>query len=399
MSALQSSGYGTSSAVFYNIPANFVGQPATFTVPGQNNSSCGEDTVWSQDPLAPASNTAATEGVAPFGSTAGKKYLVAEHAGTGPNANAANPPTTTAAGTDAACVTMARSSSAPGVNGDGSNLSGFEYNAFAMDAVSWASTSLRAPATLTQAQLLNIYNCTVTDWGAVGGTPGPIQRYFPQSGSGTRSFFISDILGQASSYSPPTGVAGCPDPILIEENEGQQILKADTDTAILPYSAGVWDLQQSNSINPTLDRRVNQFGAVAQLKGITTAATTPVVATPIHWVPTNHDFELDTAGVVQETNVKVNITSGSPAYPGIRYVYNVLDPANPGYAASESLFGFTNVSGGAKSPICDNLNGTNNNSIIALNALQSAGFALLNGTTNINGNNAAGSTCRQFKVA
>jgi hypothetical protein len=40
------------------------------------------DTDWGKDPLAPGSNTAATQGVAPFGSGAGKKYLVAQNAGT-----------------------------------------------------------------------------------------------------------------------------------------------------------------------------------------------------------------------------------------------------------------------------------------------------------------------------
>jgi hypothetical protein len=103
--------------------------------------------------------------------------------------------------------------------------------------------------------------------------------------------------------------------------------------------------------------------------------------------------------VVKETNIKVNILSGSPSFPGIHYLYNVLDPNVGGYAGAASLFGFTNTSGGFKSPLCDNLNGTNGNSRLALNALQSASFAPLDTTTNINGSNVAGSTCRQFRVA
>ncbi|HEX3541272.1 MAG TPA: substrate-binding domain-containing protein [Acidimicrobiales bacterium] len=403
MSLLQQQGYGTTATPFYNIPANYVlAGVGSVTVPGQNNSSCGDDTTWTADPLAPASNTAATEGVSPFGSTAGKKYLFAEDSGTGPNANTANGGTT-ASGTDYGCVNVARSSSAPGsLTGSSTDKAGFEYYAYALDAVSWASSSTRAPATLTQAQLLSIYNCNVTDWSQVGGAPGPIQRYFPQVGSGTRSFFATDILGQASNYAPPTGISGCPDAVLVEENEGQQVKATDTDSAIMPYSAAVWDLQQSNSINPSLDRRVNTVGALQILHGITTAATPAVTAVPVHWNGSNHDYELDSTTQVVESNVKVNLAAGAtPVFPGIRYVYNILDSAltaNNNYAAASSLFGFDNSSAGAtaKSPMCSNT-GASNNQQIAIGSIQSAGFASLNTTGNFNGSNVSGATCRLLK--
>ena len=51
----------------------------------------------------------------------------------------------------------------------------------------WSSASTLAPANLTRAQLQGIYNCTFTNWNQVGGSNGQIERYWPQSGSGTRS--------------------------------------------------------------------------------------------------------------------------------------------------------------------------------------------------------------------
>ncbi|MDP9072647.1 MAG: substrate-binding domain-containing protein [Actinomycetota bacterium] len=403
MTQLQQNGYGTATTPFFSVPANLA-TGVNFVVPGQNDGSCPEDTTWTRDPMAPAANTTPTEGVAPFGSSAGRNYLAAENnaTSTGPNANPANPPQTTAAGTDNNCVNVARSSGAPRTSTTGDKLT-FQYYAFAMDAVSWASTSVKSPATLTQAQLSAIYDCTTTDWSQVGGTAGTIQRYFPQPGSGTRAFFISDILGKPSSYTPPAAstVPGCPsDAKLIEENEGQQIARVDIDKAILPYSAGVWSNQESNRINPTLDKRVG-----ALLKGITTASPQPVIqGTPIQWIGSNNDYELDTSatGVVKETNVKLNVVAPATVnYPGIRYVFNVMDSGGNagGFAAAKSLFGFNNVSGGTKSPLCDNQNSGNPLSVLALNLLQSNSFASLDATTNIGGNNAAGATCRFFAPA
>ena len=63
-----------------------------------------------------------------------------------------------------------------------------QYYAFAMDSVAVVSTSLAAPGTISQADLLKVYNCTFTDWSQLpGGGSGPIQRYIPQAGSGTRT--------------------------------------------------------------------------------------------------------------------------------------------------------------------------------------------------------------------
>ena len=105
--------------------------------------------------------------------------------------------------------------------------------------MSWSTPSIYAPATMTKAQLQGIYNCTYTDWGQVGGIPGhPIQRYMPQSNSGTYSFFLSNWLGGVdpalvSSTTPPAGSTfPCPAVINtqldnagkpLEENTGNEL--------------------------------------------------------------------------------------------------------------------------------------------------------------------------------
>jgi ABC-type phosphate transport system substrate-binding protein len=368
---------------FYGITAN------KYNV--QGDASC-VDQDWTKDGLAPGANTASTQGVAPFGSGAGKKYLVAQNAGTVASQNPI--------GTGTTCIDIGRSSSGPGSNGDGQNLTGFEYYAFALDGVSWATTSLKAPSTLTRQQLDDIYDCNVTDWGQLpGGTSGPIQRYFPQSGSGTRDFFTTDILGKAKGYIPPSPGGSCPNTVLIEENEATQVVAADLDKAILPYSAAVWSYHAQNSINPTVDLRNG-----ARLGGVTTldGSNNPVLkASPVRWDGTGRKYRLDTtaSGVVKETNVKqeagASYNEATGSFPGIRFVYNVLDPTRTSHTDALATVGFDNSSGGAKSPLCDNGSGgtgANENALI----LQ-YGFAPLN-TTGGGAANAAASTCRAYTV-
>jgi phosphate transport system substrate-binding protein len=378
------------TARVFNVPAF---STASFVVPGDTE--C-QDTTWTKDPLAPGSNTASTRGVAPFGSSAGRNYLAAEDGGTGPGS---------ATGTDFGCIDVARSSGAPRAAGGG-DRSTFEYYAFAFDAVSWATTSLKAPPTLTRQQITDIYDCNITDWSAVGGTPGPIVRYFPQAGSGTRSFFISDVLvGKASSYAPPSGGA-CTDggPFLIEENQingttgvnGSSIADADLDKAIVPYSGALFNFQASKALNPSLDRRCKTIGVCARLGGINGSPTTATNASPIRWNGIDRRYELDTSGVVHESNVKQ--TGATSVYPGIRFVYNVLDGVGggtrAGYQAGFQLMGFDNITGGFKSPMCDAVSGGTGD--FEFNAIISNGFAPLPPTAN-GTSNQAGSTCRKYQ--
>src|SRR5262249_43050523 len=124
-----------------------------------------------------ALNFATTNGpaqvIAPSNSDAGRDALRDSVAGTYPDP-----------ATDATkrCINIARSDAPPRAIGPSGDNATFEYYGYALDTVTWASTSLNAPAALTQTQLQGIYHCTSTDWSQVGGASGPIQRVLPPDG-------------------------------------------------------------------------------------------------------------------------------------------------------------------------------------------------------------------------
>jgi hypothetical protein len=182
------------------------------------------------------------------------------------------------------CVSIARSSSAPRKSGSasGTDSATFQYYAFAIDAVSWASPSLSAPAVLAPAQILGIYNCTYTNWSQVGGGNMPIQRFEPQPGSGTRSFFESAFLGGLD----PTTISGpnCPPVITtqpngqpLDESDGLEINPVTQQRAIIPYEAGEWGFQANNYINPSIDDRYGvQIGGVVAARSANNTNNTGV---------------------------------------------------------------------------------------------------------------------------
>ena len=262
------------------------------------------------------------------------------------------------------CIDVARSSGPP--RPIGSDLATFHYVAFGLDAMGWTSASTRAPANLSLTQLRGIFNCTFTDWSQVGGTAGPIQRYYPQTGSGTYQFFQSDVLGfNAATFSSPS----CPAVIFTQENSGQLVAaNGDQLTAIVPYSAGNW-VAQARGTAP--EQRSGQI--LRQLNGQSLT------------VGSGSNVTLNTAGPVNESNVKLN--NPTPAFPGIRYVFNVMDETSPKYDQINRYFGFINLAeGGGKSPLC-------NGQKVAI--IQDYGFGDLPPT--VGPNNLNGSTCREFR--
>lgn len=287
----------------------------------------------------------AGETVAPNGSSAGRDALKASvQAGDG-------------------CIDIARSSSGP--RAVGSDLATFVYVAYGLDAVGWSSASTLAPTNLSLAQLRGIYDCTYTNWNQVGGGNGQIERYYPQAGSGTRSFFESDVLG----FNPTTiTTPSCPAPTLTQENTGGEVTtNGDAQRAILPYSAANFVAQTRGT---QLDQRSGQVLRSLNGQSLVTG--------------TGGGMVLNTAGPVKESNVKLN--NPVPAYPGIRYVFNVLDSSSVHYAQANRLFGFINADPGGKSPLC-------NGSRAAL--LSSYGFGPLD--TTVSSRNLNGSTCRLFQ--
>lgn len=362
----------------YNIPAF----PTAAGFPVQNDGKCnavgsntqfpGGTMAWKQTPATPT---------APSGSGAGRTRLNLER--------------TVEAGNPHACIDIGRSSSKGGA---GAAEGTFEYYGFALDAVTWATPSLKAPANLTRQQVQDIYRCNIKDWGDLpGGIPGPIQRYLPQSGSGTRNTFESEFLDvSAGNPLPNDGSNGCPVIKVLdkngnpfEENQGTTIANADIDKAILPYSGGVWAYQKNNAINPSLDRRNN-----VRLGG-TTTVTGAITRNAARWNGTNGVYELDFInasnpnGVVDDGNTSIANASFSKVngFPGVRFLYNVVDAGNANsYGPAVGLVGFDNQAVPTfRSPVCNNA---------ARTLILSYGFAPL--TTETGASNLGATTCRKF---
>jgi hypothetical protein len=209
-----------------------VGSDTTQDVMGAILNGAGQFNVKAQQPTAltvpadaPTCTVAQTyhtpagagEVLAPNGSGAGRNALIAEE--------------TAAAGSPRGCIDIARSSGAPRGIGAGKDTATMQYFAFALDSVGVVSTSLAAPGTISQADLLKVYNCTFTDWSQLpGGGSGPIQRYIRRPARAP-SFFISDMLG---GFDPPRSAALPGREPELRGEPGHQVLLADHEKAILP---------------------------------------------------------------------------------------------------------------------------------------------------------------------
>ena len=310
------------------------------------------------------------------------------------------------------CIDIARSSAYS--SGSPAATKG-QFYAFALDAVSWASPSSKAPSTLSISDLQKIYNCTYTNWNQVpGGSDGQIQRYLPQAASGTRAYFLSDVLmGAVTDFTAKTN---CPavkildkNGLEFEENRGDRIPDADLETAILPYSAGQWAYQANNAANPSIDQRKSSTGVVTAIKGINNSAfgktgsgdnvlnNTGHVAyndidgryqlTDSGWA--NVDTTADAAGYpITDSNTVQESGKSKTAvdFPGVRLVYNVLHTDSPSYSTARDLVGFNNIDSGAKSTLCSGGFKT---------TISTFGFSPLTSTAN-GASNLAGSSCRRY---
>ncbi|PKH37744.1 Ig-like domain (group 3) [Nocardioides alpinus] len=146
----------------------------------------------------------------PNGSGAGKNLLY----GAGNNAN----------------VNFARSSSGNNANETAANLQAFP---FAKDTLAMATaTASNAPATLTPAQIVSIYKGEVTNWSQVGGAAGVIKPLIPQTGSGTRSFFVAELKSMNGGVD--VSLAGTVTPV---QEHDDAAIKADPN-AVAPFSVG-----------------------------------------------------------------------------------------------------------------------------------------------------------------
>jgi ABC-type phosphate transport system substrate-binding protein len=135
------------------------------------------------------------------------------------------------------CIDFARSSRGRASTDPPYATGGIAFTALAGDAVTYATRSkaaggTNAPANLTTAQLASIYECNVTNWDQLT-PPGPnatIAAFLPQSGSGTRSFFLTALGGGVTPITPGACVNST-----VQENEGVDP-QLNSPNAIVPFS-------------------------------------------------------------------------------------------------------------------------------------------------------------------
>jgi ABC-type phosphate transport system substrate-binding protein len=274
-----------------HVPATLHTDPSnTITIPGDTD--CNTATY--------AETAGGGNFAAPNGSGAGRDALKNSILGTFPDAAHNGAPST-----GGGCVDIARSSAEP--RPIGTDNATFQYYAMALDQITWASPSLQAPASMTLDNLRKIYNCTITNWNQLpGGGFGPIQRFFPQSSSGTGATFISKVLQGIDPHGSSS--ATCPAVIDVQENRGNDplITGANYQNAIFPYSNGKFIFQATNATNPTLDIR-----AGARVGGLTMVPSDPASATyGVRW--TGSAFFLNNASVVvNQRKVSDMVTNGT----------------------------------------------------------------------------------------
>lgn len=169
--------------------------------------------------------------VASFAATSGGTIVLPSGEINRPNGSGAGKALLYGAGNNAD-VDFARSSSAISTTEAQNGLQAFP---FALDTLAMAvsnSTPSHAPASLTPAQIVSIYKGDVTNWSQVGGTAGVIAPKIPQAGSGTRSFFESQLKSMNG------GVAVTLAASVAEVQEHDDTLIKSNPDAIAPFSTG-----------------------------------------------------------------------------------------------------------------------------------------------------------------
>ncbi|WP_134741385.1 substrate-binding domain-containing protein [Nocardioides sp. 503] len=129
-------------------------------------------------------------------------------------------------------IDFARSSSALNANEQGGGLQAFP---FALDTLVMAvskTVASNAPASLTPAQIVDIYKGNITNWNQVGGSNGIIAPKIPQAGSGTRTFFVAQLKAMNAGVDVTLGGK-------VEEvqEHSDAAIKSDAN-AVAPFSEG-----------------------------------------------------------------------------------------------------------------------------------------------------------------
>ncbi|MEO6510232.1 MAG: Ig-like domain repeat protein [Nocardioides sp.] len=110
---------------------------------------------------------------------------------------------------------------------------GLQAFPFAKDSLALATAkTTNAPTTISAADMVRIYSGAVTDWSQLGGTAGVIAPKIPQSGSGTRSFFVAQL--KAANNGVDVVLAGS----VTEVQEHDPSLIQSNPNAVAPFSIG-----------------------------------------------------------------------------------------------------------------------------------------------------------------
>jgi ABC-type phosphate transport system substrate-binding protein len=207
-----------------------------------NGAHSGGDPLWySWDATNPVTGAIGDQIVTKAGCTS-----IARPDGTGQGISALEANAEPSGDTSNYCVDFARASAGRTSSEPACATGGICFVALAGDAVTWATRDTAsggsdAPASLTQAQLAAIYECTDTNWDQVGGQNAPIQAYLPITSAGTRTFWLLALGGGSTPITPGSCVSDLAtqqDPGgTLEENEGYNSV-FNSPESIFIYSVG-----------------------------------------------------------------------------------------------------------------------------------------------------------------
>lgn len=170
--------------------------------------------------------------VASFAATGGGTITLPSGAVARPNGSGAGKSLLYGAGNNTD-IDFARSSSAQNGTETSNGLQSFP---FALDTLVMAVSNTvpsNAPTSLTPAQIVDIYKGNITNWNQIsGGSAGTIAPKIPQAGSGTRSFFVSQLKTMNGGVDVTLGGAVAE----VQEHDDTAI-KSDPN-AVAPFSEG-----------------------------------------------------------------------------------------------------------------------------------------------------------------
>lgn len=215
-------------------------------------------------------------------------------------------------------IDFARSSRGPNA-GETTTLDFWAYALGALDYVTFTGTNAPA-AGLTQQQLIDIYTCNasgvpiISNWSQVGGSPGTIKKYLPQTASGTYSFFRSKLL---NGNTPDFQCNASNLSTFLQEHDARGVTTASKPNAIYAYDWARFNAQTN--------------GVESDLRNGATLGKLGVLA----------------ANRIAPSTTTVNENTADPAthFLGTRYVFNVVRKANHPAGYTSQLLDVTRLIG------------------------------------------------------